>query len=1026
MNKNISLRTKRFASLSLVTTLTAFVVLSLISRPMNAAPQVVYSNTAPITLTTAPVPPTIATPYPSTINVSGMTGTTTKVTVTLSGITHGLAGDLDILLVSPTGGKSVLMSDAGNNQGANNVTVTFDQAATSTMDFNSFSSGTYRPTNWSFGSADSYPAPAPAPPYLLDLNAAFNTTDPNGAWSLYVVDDGTGNNGPANIGNIAQGWSLNITTTGSPATSFSNTGNITINDDQTIAATYPSTINITGATGVVTGLTVTLHNVTHTRLADVDILLVNPNGIFITLLSDAASFASGGSAVNNVTLTFDDNAATTIPDTGTITSGTYQPTNIFNGFETFPPPAPPGPFASGQQSLLSLGIFSPNGTWSLYIVDDRGGESGTIAGGWSLDITTQPFVAPVLGCGAPSFSGPENFSTGTAPTHVATGDFNGDTKLDLVTTNQNSNNVSVMLGDGAGGFSAATNFGVGTYPYAVAVGDFNSDNKQDLAVANSGSNNVSVLSGDGMGSFGAPVNYNTGPSPISVAVGDFNGDTKPDLAVAEFGGFFAGSVSVLMNTGTGTFNPAVSFPARTQPSFVVVGEFNGDSNQDLAVANYGSNNVSILLGNGAGSFSTTPPVVSVSLGPVSIALADFNSDGKQDLAVANYNSDTISLRFGAGNGTFANPGFNVGVGGNPISVKATDLSGDGKPDIIAANRSSNNIAVLLNNGTGSFLSPIYFDIGVAPSSVVVGTFNDNLQPDLATSNSSSNNVAVLLNACGVAKGNRLDFDADRKTDFTVFRPSNNTWYIQRSSNNGPAFTQVQFATVTDKFVPEDYNGDGTTDLAYFRPSTARWVVPGIYDIEFGISTDIPVPTDYDGDGRADIAVYRPSEGAWYIRRSIDNNWMSFLFGTAEDKPVPRDYDGDGKADIAIFRPSAAGWYILRSSDNQVRGVQFGISTDRPVPADYDGDGKADVAVFRPADSAWYIEKSSDSMVLSYAWGINGDVPVQGDYDGDGKFDIAIYRPSTNYFYVRRSTNGALQAQLWGTSGDIPIAGVFVP
>jgi|GEM_PF-1009401 len=1021
MPRNIFISPKRiFRSLSALTVLSLLLVFSLVSRPMSAAPAVVYSNTAPITINTAPPPPTIATPYPSTISVSGMTGTVTKVTVTLSGITHTAPGDLDILLVSPTGGKSVLMSDAGNNQGVNNVTVTFDQAAADSMNFNSFSSGTYKPTNWGFGPADSYPAPAPAGPYQLDLNAAFNTTDPNGAWSLYVVDDTNGN-----TGNITQGWSLNVTTTGTPATAFSNSNNITINDDRAVAATYPSTINVTGTTGIVTGLTVTLHNVTHQRLSDVDILLVNPNGAFITLLSDAAPFAANPSA-NNVTLTFDDNAADTIPTNGPITSGTYKPTNTFFELDIFPAPAPSGPYALESQPLLNLGLFSPNGTWSLYVVDDTGGESGAIAGGWSLDITTQPYVAPVLGCGAPSFSGPENFSTGTAPTHVASGDFNGDTKLDLVTTNQNSNNVSVMLGDGAGGFSAATNFAVGTYPYAVAVGDFNSDDKQDLAVANSGSNNVSVLSGDGMGNFGPPVNYNTGPSPISVAVGDFNGDNKADLAVAEFGGFFAGSVSVLMNTGTGTFNAAVSFPARTQPSFVIVGEFNGDSNQDLAVANYGSNNVSILLGNGTGSFSTTPPVVGVSAGPVSIALADFNSDGKQDLAVANYNSDNVSLRFGVGNGTFTNTGLNVGVGGNPISVKAADLSGDGKPDIIAANRSSNNIAVLLNNGSGSFLSPIYFDIGVAPSSVVVGTFNDNLQPDLATSNSSSNNVAVLLNACGVAKGNRLDFDADRKTDFTVFRPSNNTWYILRSSNNGPAFTQVQFATATDKLVPEDYNGDGTTELAYFRPSTARWVVPGIYNLEFGISTDIPVPADYDGDGRADIAVYRPSEGAWYIRRSLDNNWMSFLFGTAEDKPVPRDYDGDGKSDIAVFRPSAAGWYILRSSDNQVRGVQFGIGTDRPVPADYDGDGKADVAVYRPADSAWYIEKSSDSGLLSYAWGISGDIPVPGDYDGDSKFDIAIYRPGTNYFYVRRSTNGALLAQQWGTGGDIPIPSVYIP
>ncbi len=1019
--KSFVRRAGSLAGLAFTGAVVMAMVFSLVTRPTGAAPAVVYSNPATITINSAPPPPTIATPYPSTLNVSGMTGNTAKVTVTLTGITHGLPGDMDVLLVSPFGVHTMLMSDVGNGAAANNITLTFDQTSAFTVDAAALSSGTFRPTN--LGPADTFPAPAPGPggggQYTSNMTN-FDGLSPNGDWRLYVVDDAS-----RNSGRIQNGWTLKVTTTGTPETTFSDTSTIVINDGRTIASPYPSSINVTGATGVVSNLKVTLNLLSHANISDVDVLLVSPNGLHTILMSDAA-FGTSSQNVADLVLVFDDASTNIITSGSAPTSGTYRPSELNPGgldfADIFPPPAPLAPYSA--RPLASFNGVSPNGEWKLFIVDDQGGSSGFITGGWSLDITTVPFVPPVLGCGAASFTGPTSFATGSAPTNVVVGDLNADTKLDLVVTNQNSNNVSIMLGNGTGGFAAATNFAAGTFPYAAAIGDVNNDTFPDIAVANSGSNNVSILMGDGMGSFSAATNYGTGPSPISVALGDFNGDNRPDLAVAEFGGFFAGSISVLLNTGTGTFNPAVSFPVRSQPSFVAVGNFTADSNLDLAVANYGSNNVSILLGNGAGSFSTTPPVVNVGIGPVSIAVGDVNSDGKSDLAVANYNSDTVSVGFGSGVGTFTVNNI-ISVGGNPISVKLADVSDDGKLDVLASNRSSNNVSASLNNGNGFFGGSNFFDNGAAPSSLGIGDFNSNGQPDLVTSNSSANTVSLLLNACAVAKGLRFDFDGDRRSDFGVFRPSNNNWYILHSAGTGSYF-QFQPGTSGDKLVLEDYSGDGLTDAGVYRPSTGHWIVPGLYDVEFGLATDIPVPADYDGDGRADLAVYRPSEGAWYIRKSADNSWMSFFFGSMEDLPVPRDYDGDGKADAAVFRPSVAGWYIQQSSDNQVRGQQFGISTDRPVPADYDGDGKADIAVFRAADGAWYIYKSSDNGLLSYAWGLSTDTPIQGDFDSDGKFDIAVYRPSTNYFYVQRSTNGSLLAQIWGTTGDLPVNAAYVP
>jgi subtilisin-like proprotein convertase family protein len=410
----------------------------------NSTPIVFGNNLPPAS------PPSASTPYPSDITVAGMTGTVTKVTVTLNNINHTFPDDIDVLLVGPTGANAILMSDVGGNPDANNVTLTLDDAAALSLpDAGPLVSGAFKPTNVGI-TPDPFPAPAPAGPYGTALSA-FNVTNPNGTWRLYVADDLLGD-----VGSIAGGWCLTITTADTPpctltcpenidqandptqcgamvsypaptttgtcgtvtctppsgsfffvgtttVTCISATGSqcsftVTVNNvncpltdfcnptsislqTNSVTTPYPSSIGVSGVPGVITKVTVTLNNITHTFPDDIDVLLVSPTGANAIIMSDVG----GNPDANNVTLTLDDAAPSPLPDIGPLVSGTFKPTNNAPA-ETFPPPAPA---PSGGSLLSAFNGADPNGVWRLFVIDDSLSDFGSIAGGWCLTITTE-------------------------------------------------------------------------------------------------------------------------------------------------------------------------------------------------------------------------------------------------------------------------------------------------------------------------------------------------------------------------------------------------------------------------------------------------------------------------------------------------------------------------------------------------------------------------------------------------------------------------------------------------------------
>ena len=272
----------------------------------------------------------------------------------------------------------------------------------------------------------------------------------------------------------------------------------------------------------------------------------------------------------------------------------------------------------------------------------------------------------------------------------------------------------------------------------------------------------------------------------------------------------------------------------------------------------------------------------------------------------------------------------------------------------------------------------------------------------------------------------FDFDGDRRSDISIFRPSNGVWYLNRS---GAGFSAFQFGLAGDKPVSADYDGDGRSDAAVYRAGVwyrLRSTTNTMDAVAFGLVGDIPTPADFDGDDKADVGVYRPSSGVWYSLASANGAFSSVRFGISGDVPVAGDYDGDGKADINLFRPSNGTWYRINSSNGSTFAMNFGLNGDKPVTGDFDGDAKADIGVWRPANGVWYVMRSATGSFSATAFGLNGDVPATADYDGDGKADISVFRPANGVWYRLNSSNGSFAAVAFGVNGDNPVPSYYVP
>ena len=315
---------------------------------------------------------------------------------------------------------------------------------------------------------------------------------------------------------------------------------------------------------------------------------------------------------------------------------------------------------------------------------------------------------------------------------------------------------------------AAQNFPIsaittGNAPAFVTAASLRSNGIQDLIVSNFADNNVSIFLGNGDGTFVTPgVTYATGTGPTWIATGVFNNaNTNIDLAVADKS---ANTISILLGNGDGTFQAKKDIPTGTTPISVVAGNFAGKGNVDLAVANQSDNTISLFFNDGTGNFSaptTVPALLITGRAPTALATADFNNDGHADLAVVNQNDNTVSIFLGNGDGTFqARADYATGVA--PVYVAtgnfngATDSNSQPILDLAVANNTDDTVSILFgqtaSNGTasGTFATRTDYEAGEGPTSIAVADYNLDGILDLAVTDSTSNTISLLFGLTGGA------------------------------------------------------------------------------------------------------------------------------------------------------------------------------------------------------------------------------------------------------------------------------------
>ncbi len=571
----------------------------------------------------------------------------------------------------------------------------------------------------------------------------------------------------------------------------------------------------------------------------------------------------------------------------------------------------------------------------------------------------------MLGHGDGTFATPVLYAAGPAPGAVAIDDVNNDGKLDLVVASSQAgltNGIAVLLGNGDGTFQAAVASPSAGGSY-VATGDFNGDGKKDIVLSNG-----AIQLGKGDGTFAAAaftLPASPGTETGAPAVGDFNNDGKLDVALNLPPGETSGPfISIFLGNGDGTFTAGASYTTIFGTTNLVSADLDGDGNLDLVAGignmglfgpDLGSNGMmEVLMGNGDGTFRAAPSfnnttTVVNNVAPT-FAVGDFNGDGYPDILAAAIsqqgNNPVIQgmlLLAGDGKGNFT-PGQAIS-GSSPTIFAAADMNGDGKLDAVVADGST-NVGVALGNGAGGFQATKDYAVpnGEAIQDLALGDFNGDGKPDvLVTAVASS---AANPNAAYLFLNNGDGTLAQAKQVGTAVTPQG----LALGDLNGDG--KLDFV-MTDNGINSTTNTQGAM-LVYLGKGDGTFAAPVSYNPGF-FPGSVAI-ADMNNDGKLDVLVGSIDEAYTTGTLSIylgngDGTLQTPLTTTLPDTYFTNfavaDVNGDGNPDVAVGDCCGTTYtsVLLGKGDGTIAGqyaLAVALSSDSVTTVDVNGDKRPDL------------------------------------------------------------------------------------
>ncbi|CAF1238509.1 unnamed protein product [Adineta ricciae] len=680
-----------------------------------------------------------------------------------------------------------------------------------------------------------------------------------------------------------------------------------------------------------------------------------------------------------------------------------------------------------------------------------------------LDIVVANFgnnsVSVFLGYGNGRFTNETRYSSGSKPICVATSDFNNDNQADLVLANFNNRSMTILFGYNNGSFGNPTVYRTGTNPYFVTVADLNNDGRVDIVVANSVSSTVSVLLGSTNGTFVTQVTYGVGTFPAWVVIDDINNDTWLDLIV---GCANVPNLYTVYGHGNGSFDTAVSYYTNSLSYSVAVADLNNDKRLDLVVTNSYSTYIAVLVQPSTGALVDDLKYASGGGSKLqSMITCDLNNDSRLDMIVANYGTDDISILFGSDNTTFRNRlTITMELNSAPASVAVGYFNNDSQLDIAVALSGFHQVGILLGDDRGSFSRQnTYQTPSESPPAVIsAGDFNNDEQSEIVAGYAYSDviNILTIFNSGSFVNPQTYavdlrprcvvleDINYDSYADMMVVNYDSDTLSVFLGTGNGSFRYSSTYSvkSLALSVVVGDFNNDDRLDLVVTSGGTNDIILylglgNGFFEdpkaITIGYNSRTAAVGDLDNDTNLDIVIGSDSKLLVVLRGNGDGSFTSQIIYLNSSYPSDihiTDFNNDTRLDIAVanYAVNNVGIFLGYGNGSFMPQVTYSVDVG-PVSlavGDLNNDGRLDIVAttvgYRSVSILLGNGNASFRNVIRYSVGILPQSVVIGDFNNDGYSDIVVANLGSNSLGILLGYgDGEFIPQLTQQTGSAPIS-----